>query len=183
MTKLSKEFYKVVSQYLRGFVNYTLVDCCSGDGKAGIEFDSEPNIEKIIFLDIRQPNKFKWNSGGLVKPFEYRIEGIESFEINGLSVLIALHSCGTLSDIILEKAVASESPVAIIPCCYTPDMKKYDLMNSPDKRKLLYSSEKDYYDAFRMQFLREHNYYTVLETMNSRLTPMNNVLIGIPPNR
>ena len=106
--------------------------------------------------------------------------GIEKFGIPSNAAVIALHSCGVLTDKIIEKAILSLSPVAIMPCCYNQNMREYDLQNPPDKRKLMYKSENDYYDTFRMQHLRENGYLVFLRTVNPKITPMNNVIIAIP---
>lgn len=94
--------------------------------------------------------------------------------------MLAIHACGILTDKVLEKAVQSKVPVAVMPCCYNDQMKRYQLQQPPDSRILLYSRREDYHDAVRLQFLREQDYTTELRTIDARITPMNNVIVGIP---
>lgn len=176
----AEAFYDAVYPYFRNLNKRVLVDFCAGDGKAGAEFDEDKNIEKIIFVDIKEPNKFKKNTSGLKTPFESYYGGIENFNLPKSALVIAVHSCGILTDKILEKAVLFYCPVAVMPCCYNQNMKKYSLQRSPDGRKLIYESEKDYYDAFRLEFLKENNYNAVIKTIDKKITPMNNIIIGIP---
>ena len=178
--KRAEAFHSIVSPYFHELNLPTIVEFCAGDGKAGAEFDKDEGIEKIIFVDIKQPNKLKKNIGMLHSYSISYLCGLENFYVPSDSFIIALHSCGILTDKILEKAVLSKSPVAVMPCCYNQNMKKYHLQNPPDKRRLVYDSEKDYYDAFRLQYLRENNYIAVLKNIDKKITPMNNILIGIP---
>ena len=71
-------------------------------------------------------------------------------------------------------------PVAVMPCCYNDQMKKYTLQQPPDSRLLRYPRPRDYYDAVRLQFLKEQGYAVELHPIDPRITPMNKVLIGIP---
>ncbi|MBR9675642.1 methyltransferase [Candidatus Woesearchaeota archaeon] len=177
---ISSAFFGVVSPYLVGLESFVLVDCCAGDGKAGAEFYSVEGVEKIIFVDVYEPNKFKKNTQNLKTPFEVFHEGLENFPSIENAVYIGLHSCGELTDLIIEKAVSTKSVLAVMPCCYNQRMKRYDLVNPPDNRKLLYEAEKDYFDAFRIQYLKEQNCEVFLERIDKSITPMNNVIIAKP---
>ena len=176
----AETFYALVSPFFQRFPHYTLIDCCAGDGKAGVEFDKDTNLDRIIFVDVKEPNKFRRNVSDLQTPFEQSLDGISGVSVDGFLVFIAIHACGILTDEILEKAVSLSSALAVMPCCYNQNMKRYDLKNLPDKRKLVYESEKDYYDAFRLQYLSENGYSAFLRTISCKITSMNNVLIGIP---
>jgi len=176
----AEAFYSEVKPFFEKLGSYVLIDCCAGDGKVGVYFDEEPNIEKIMFVDIKEPNKFKLNTSQLKTPFKSSLRGIENLVLPGNAAVIALHACGILTDKIIEKAVLSLAPLAVMPCCYNQNMKKYNLKNLPDRRKISYPSEKDYYDAFRARYLLERGYAVTIRTIDRKITPMNNIIIGIP---
>ncbi|MEA3429811.1 MAG: methyltransferase [Nanoarchaeota archaeon] len=175
-----EKFFPFLSS-LPSLSGFTLYDCCSGDGKVGAEFDSL-GLERIVFVDVHEVGKFKTITSSIQTPYDLNCNGIENLSIKKPSILVAVHACGNLTDLIIEAAVSSKSYLAVIPCCYNSRMKNYTLGEPPDNRKLLYDSEKDYYDAFRVQFLREQGYSVFLERIDSKITPMNNVIIGIPGN-
>ena len=111
---------------------------------------------------------------------DVQLGDIRDFEVQEDSAVIAVHACGILTDIVLRSAVSSRVPVAVMPCCYNDRMDVYDLADPPAKRRLRYPAEKDYYDAFRLQYLLEQDYKAFLLQIDKKITPMNNVLIGIP---
>ncbi len=172
----AKAFYEAVSPYANG---KNLVEFCAGDGKGGAQF-GETGLEKIIFVDVKEVSKFKLNTASLKIPFECHWSGMDSLEVPSDSFVIALHACGILTDKVIEKSIAAAAGFAVMPCCYNSNMKKHYLRSPPDKRKLNYSSEKNYYDAFRLQYIKEQGYHALLRRIDKRITPMNNVLIGIP---
>ena len=162
----AKEFHSIVFPYFQG-LKLKVVDCCCGDGKVGFEFQSD---FEVAYVDIYKSRRFMGT--------EVDCGGLEGFSFSCNSLILALHSCGELTDLVLQKAVESQSHVAVMPCCYNSRMRKYDLISPPDPRKMSYYSEKDYYDAFRVQYLRENGYDVRLEQIDKRITPMNNVIIG-----
>ncbi len=176
----AQAFHEAVAPFFQTPLSYTLIDACTGDGKAGLEFSIDRNVSRIIFVDIKEPRRFQRNVSRLRIPFEVNREGIETLLIPENSALIAVHACGMLTDIVLEKATQARIPVAVMPCCYNAHMKQYDLRQSPESRRLLYAHEKDYYDAIRARFLEEQGYKAQIVQISPRITPMNNVLIGIP---
>ncbi len=112
---------------------------------------------------------------------ELDLSGVEAYEIpSGISLaVIAIHACGILTDKVLEKAVQARTPVAVMPCCYNDQIKRYQLRQPPDSRILSYPRREDYHDTIRLQFLREQGYRAELQQINPRITPMNNVIMGI----
>lgn len=175
----AQEFHQIVAPYLRQLGSYTLVECCAGDGKGALQFTNEPNLEKIVFVDIKEVTKFKKNADQLTKPFELYCNGLDELVLPSDVAVIGIHACGILTDKILEKAVAHRAPVAVMPCCYNRKMEKYKL-DFPPAGRFLFTSNKDYYDAFRLQYLKENGYRAGIKTINKKITPMNNVIIGLP---
>jgi hypothetical protein len=42
---------------------------------------------------------------------------IEEYEVTSDDLVISVHACGTLTDTILEKAIAARARLAVLPCC------------------------------------------------------------------
>ena len=137
--------------------------------------------QQITFVDVRRVRGLE-QTLGKIQGAELDLSGIDGYVIPSKipSVVIAIHACNVLTDKVLEKAVQARVPVAVMPCCYNDHMKKYQLQHPPDPRLLLYARSEEYYDAVRLQFLREQNFTTELLKIDQRITPMNNVIIGIP---
>jgi Methyltransferase domain len=55
----------------------------------------------------------------LALPVKYSVQDASTARINGdIDVVVALHACGTLSDVALEQAVGHEAGFVICPCCF-----------------------------------------------------------------
>lgn len=180
--KKSKAFYEVVEPFFFNYFKeeYELVEFCAGNGNGGKVFSQKGKISKVHFVDIRTVRNLEKTISELDNVQEVSLVGIENYELpEGNIAVIAIHACGELTDLILEKSIQSHVTVAVMPCCYG-NIRKYNLQNPPDSRLLLYPRKEDYFDKVRQQFLLEQGYEAVLKKIDSKITPMNNVLIGLP---
>lgn len=171
-----RAFYEVVAPHFSSFAPYDLIECCAGDGKGALAFSG--SCASVTLVDVYEPSKLAGTISNLRVPVSVETSGVESF--TGSGVFIGLHACGSLTDKVLSLAVSSRSPVAVMPCCYRREMALPAVRAPPDGRLLLYDRAFDYVDAVRCQWLREQGYRVVLERIDSRITPMNNVIVGVP---
>lgn len=170
-------FYEAIKEFIPASP-FTLVDYCCGDASLGALFDSHHFVQNIIFIDIKRMRGLGRKINRLSTPFEISFEGIESHNPSTNSFVVALHSCGELTDRVIEKAVAARNPFAVMPCCYKNGMNS--LRPSSHCVLPVSYSYKDYYDALRMEYVKERGYNAKLRLINRRTTPMNHVIIGIP---
>ncbi|OEU14221.1 hypothetical protein FRACYDRAFT_240755 [Fragilariopsis cylindrus CCMP1102] len=109
------------------------------------------------------------------------VEGpIEYIIPHSSTLLVGIHACGTLSDKIIDLALSSNSPLALVPCCHTKKQFTTDQKNDFTTQTQKYSLT-DFIDNYRKQKLMDHG-YTVHEVfIPSEFTPKNRVLLCIPP--
>jgi hypothetical protein len=179
--KRAEAFYRCVAPFFQAYALFHLIEFCAGNGNVGRIFQERDLAEKVTFVDTKIVRGLGQNIQHMQNT-EIDCSGIDDYTLPQQDpiVIIGIHACGSLTDAILERAVGSKAPVAVIPCCYNSGMKKYSLSNPPDSRLLLYLRPEDYYDTVRLQFLTEQGYTTQFLTIDQKITPMNNVLIGIP---
>ncbi|MBU1975459.1 MAG: SAM-dependent methyltransferase [Nanoarchaeota archaeon] len=157
---------------------YTLYDFCCGNGLTS-RYVADSLAESIVLVDIADIGMRKMIQGKLPNPI-YVQASIIDVEVQGNAAVVAVHACGGLTDRVLEKAVEAKVPFGIMPCCYRLGIAEYDLALPPDARKQLYKNQQDYYDTRRIQFAIENGFEARIERIDSRISPMNNVLVGIP---
>ena len=171
------EFYKAIKDIIPESP-FTLIDYCCGDGALGALFDNHPLVQEIQFIDIRRVRVFKRKTSALNKPFHLVLEGLETHSLPANSLVVAVHACGVLTDRVIEKAVLTRNPFAVMPCCYRNRMSS--LKPSSNHSLPVSYSRKDYYDALRMEYAKERGYRTEMRAIDRRITPMNQVIIGAP---
>jgi len=181
-TLRAQAFFDLVNPLFRSyfFNPYTLIECCAGNGNAGRIFSLDDKVNNVFFVDIKKVRGLNDNIHNLTKSYEIFLEGIDRFFIADNSAIIAVHACGNLTDRILSKSIESRVPVAVMSCCHSDKIENHNLKHPPDSRILLYGKSEDYYDAVRQQFLIENGYDAVVLQIDPKITPKNNVIIGVP---
>lgn len=92
------------------------------------------------------------------------------------ALLVSVHGCGVLTDQVLDLAVASQSRVAVLPCCHS--LEKCDTgslagwMDGPLA-----------VDATRVERLRQAGYRVHTAQIPADITPQNRLLMAWPPPR
>jgi hypothetical protein len=100
---------------------------------------------------------------------------IESIELEQSDLVVSAHACGTLSDLILERAMAAGTRIALLPCCH--DLKGADLgglqgwLDGPLAM-----------DVLRAGRLRAGGYNVTTQLIPGDITPKNRLLMA-EPNR
>lgn len=86
-------------------------------------------------------------------------------------IVVSAHACGSLTDIILEMAMAQQARVAVLPCCH--NLKKSSLggLEGWMEKSLAV-------DASRAIRLGSHGYKIVTQTIPEKITPKNRLLMG-----
>jgi hypothetical protein len=88
-------------------------------------------------------------------------------------LVVSCHACGTLTDRILDRAVAVRSPVAVLPCCH--DFATCDagpLGGWMDQALAI--------DTMRAVRLEQRRYRVWTQAIPTAITPKNRLLIGLP---
>jgi len=98
---------------------------------------------------------------------------IEDVLLESGDVVVAVHACGHLSDVVLDRAAAARARVAVMPCCHDLDVNdEGDLTGWVDGPLAV--------DVVRALRLREKGYRIRTQSIATQITPKNRLLIGEP---
>ena len=98
---------------------------------------------------------------------------LEDVEILSTDVVVSSHACGSLTDLVLDRAVAARARVAVLPCCH--DLAACDVgaiagwVDGPVA-----------VDIIRALRLEQHGYRIWTQSIPANITPKNRLLIGEP---
>ena len=99
--------------------------------------------------------------------------GVEELEILHTDVVVSSHACGSLTDRVLDRAVAARARVAVLPCCH--DLGTCDageLSGWVDGPVAI--------DIVRALRLRQQGYRIWTQAIPASITPKNRLLLGAP---
>lgn len=102
------------------------------------------------------------------------IEGeIEDLPLRADDLVVSVHACGALTDLVLERAAAAGARVAVLPCCHDLDGADLGgLQGWLDGPLAL--------DVRRAERLRHRGYRVVTQTIPADITPKNRLLLAEP---
>jgi hypothetical protein len=99
--------------------------------------------------------------------------GVEELEILCTDVVVSSHACGSLTDRVLESAVAARARVAVLPCCHD--------LGSCDAGELSgWVDGAIAIDIVRALRLRQQGYHIWTQSIPASITPKNRLLLGAP---
>lgn len=148
----TRSFIAKVEQYIQ--LSGNISDICCGNGLLGLLLSKQANITQI---DIKKTNKYKL----LREQIPYESEFVQSDirkNIPKNDLFLAIHACGELTDIIIEKGKEYNIPFAVMPCC--------EVIN-PNIQ------------ASRRESIRE-THQLIHTSINPGLTGKNTIYIGLP---
>jgi len=98
---------------------------------------------------------------------------VETVELGAEDVVVSSHACGSLTDIVLDRAAAAGARVAVLPCCH--DLRQNDggiLTGWLDGPLAI--------DIMRAVALEQRGYRVWTQTISAEITPKNRLLLGEP---
>jgi len=101
----------------------------------------------------------------------YKEVSVEEITIHPDDIVVSAHACGSLTDLIIDKAIEQHARVAVLPCCH--DLKKSStngLEGWMDKPLAV--------DTLRAVRLRSKGYRIVTQKIPNDITPKNRLLMG-----
>jgi hypothetical protein len=88
-------------------------------------------------------------------------------------VVVSIHACGDLSDVILDRAAAARARVAVLPCCHDLDVNDDANLGGWVDGPLAV-------DVVRALQLKQRGYRIWTQSIPADITPKNRLLIGAP---
>jgi hypothetical protein len=139
--------------------------------------DSSPSA---LAIDTRIPPSAKLLHDELVRTWprlEGRIaieeRGIESVTLTERDVVVSVHACGALTDVVLARAIEARARVAVLPCCHdAATCSTGGLGGWMDDALAI--------DATRVHRLSAAGYAVKTQAIPSAITPKNRLLVGLP---
>jgi len=175
------ESWEVARRVRRRFRGGRVVDLACGHAlSAWIMLILDRSSERAIAVDAQLPASATPLHAALARAWpelDRRITTVEadiaSVALTSDDVVVSTHACGTLSDLVLERAVAVAARVAVLPCCH--DTARCDaggLLGWLDPALAI--------DVTRAARLRQAGYCVHTQTIPSTITPKNRLLLGAP---
>jgi len=98
---------------------------------------------------------------------------IEDVALGAHDVVVSVHACGGLSDVVLDRAATARARVAVLPCCHDLDANDQgDLAGWVDGPLAV--------DVVRALRLKAQGYRIRTQVIAREITPKNRLLIGEP---
>jgi hypothetical protein len=100
-------------------------------------------------------------------------DDLRSVPVSADDLVVSVHACGALSDLVLDRAIAARAPVALLPCCH-------DARTCDTGGLLGFLPVALAVDATRVARLRAAAYDVVAQTIPAEITPHNRLILGLP---
>ena len=98
---------------------------------------------------------------------------VEDVALADTDIVVSVHACGDLSDVVLDRAAATRARVAVLPCCH-------DLRVNDDGNLAGWVDGPLAVDVVRAMRLRQQGYRIWTQSISADITPKNRLLIGEP---
>lgn len=175
------EFFARVRRRVR---RRTVVDLCSGHGLVGVLYALfEREVERVVLIDRRRPAS--WQAivraaaqvGSWVPPkLEYREQRLAALEGSSEpgAAFVGVHACGLRTDQVIDLAIASRGPVAVLPCCrpHRRHPAPLSLRNALGADLAI--------DIDRTYRLERAGWRARWDQIPGCITPMNRIVLGVP---
>ncbi|WP_026841908.1 methyltransferase [Citrifermentans bremense] len=175
------EAWEVARRVHRRFQGGRVVDLAAGHGLlAQILLILDRDLTSALAVDLRIPASAELLSRELQADWPL-LSGKLSFKEQDLNLLplapedlvVSAHACGSLTDLVLERAVAARCRVAVLPCCHDLDRADQGGLQGWLDGPLAV-------DVTRAARLRAHGYRVYTQTIPGDITPKNRLLLGEP---
>jgi hypothetical protein len=104
---------------------------------------------------------------------EFVAKELEVVDILRTDIVVSVHACGALTDLVLARAVSARARVAVLPCCHDVEVCDAGALTG-------WMDDALAIDAMRAHRLTEHGYRVWTQRIPAEITPKNRLLIGAP---
>ena len=175
------EAWEVARRVRRRFRGRRIVDLACGHGLlAQILLLLDDSSHEALAVDQRHPKSAATLEASLVEAWprlQGRVRWIETdlrdVPLHRDDLVVSVHACGGLTDLVLERAVEAGACVAVLPCCH--DLKDADLGGLEGWLEGPLAM-----DAARVSRLRCQGYRVFTQLIPGDITPKNRLLMAEP---
>lgn len=173
------EAWEVARRTRRLFRGGRIVDLAGGHGLlASIMLLLDDSSPSAIVVDTAVPDSASKLAASLEREWprlsgriEFIHEPLETIELRRDDVVVSSHACGSLTDLVLDRAIAARASVAVLPCCHNlDDSDAGDLSGWLDGALAI--------DVRRAERLRSNGYRVWTQMLPESITPKNRLLLG-----
>lgn len=175
------EAWEVARRVHRRFQGGRVVDLAAGHGLlAQVLLILDRELREGIGVDLRIPqsaarlaSEIRADWPGAAGRFSLLERDLTLVDLDRDDIVVSAHACGSLTDLVLERAVAARCRVAVLPCCH-------DLRSCDDGGLSGWLDGPLAVDVTRAARLRSQGYRTYTQTIPGDITPKNRLLLAEP---
>jgi hypothetical protein len=181
------EAWEMAKRVRRRYRGGRVLDLACGHGLlAHIMLILDDSSETALAVDQKIPLNAEKLSSALITSWPrlknriiYRQASVQEITISPDDIVVSAHACGSLTDLIMIKAIEQHARVAVLPCCHDLKVSATDGLEGWMDKPLAV-------DTVRALRLRSAGYQIVTQRIPSDITPKNRLLMGeyiLPPSK
>jgi hypothetical protein len=175
------EAWETARRVRRLFRGGRIVDLAAGHGLlAHVMLILDDTSPRAIAVDAVVPPSAATLQSALVEAWprlggrtEFVTSQLDAFNIVPADIVVSVHACGALTDLVLARAAGARARVAVLPCCHDVGVSDSGALTG-------WMDDALAIDAVRARRLAEQGYRIWTQLIPSEITPKNRLLIGAP---
>jgi len=173
------EAWEMARRVRRRYRGGRIIDLACGHGLlAHIMLILDDSSKTAIAVDKKIPLNAGKLSNALITTWPrlknriiYKEMPVEEITIFPDDMVVSAHACGSLTDLIIDKAIEQRAGVAVLPCCHDLKESSTDGLEGWMEKTLAV-------DTARAVRLRSKGYRIVTQKIPNDITPKNRLLMG-----
>ena len=173
------ESWEVARRVRRKYRGGRVVDLACGHGLlAHLMLILDDSSKTALAVDIKIPSNAGKLSAALITSWPrlkdrvfFKQIPLQEITILPDDIVVSAHACGSLTDLIMDKAIEQHARIAVLPCCH-------DLKESSTNGLEGWMDKTLAVDTARAVKLRAKGYTVVTQKIPGDITPKNRLLMG-----
>ncbi len=173
------EAWEMAKRVRRRYRGGRIIDLACGHGLlAHIMLILDDSSKTAIAVDKKIPLNAGKLSNALITSWPrlknrviYKEMPVQEITILPDDIVVSAHACGSLTDLIIDKAIEQHARVAVLPCCHDLKESSTDGLEGWMDKTLAV-------DTVRAVRLRSKGYQIVTQKIPNDITPKNRLLMG-----